>query len=277
MVKENVGDTMNDIRKRLRGKTVLITGASGGLGEQVAYQAAKQGASVIVTARNEERLRAVGKRCQELSGRESFAHVLDVGDRLQVLKVLNRIVGEADGKIDVLVNNAGFGLFEPALNTSYDVTEEMFRVNVLGLIQVTQKIALEMKRRRSGHIINISSQASKMATPKSAVYAGTKFAVRGYSNALRLELKPFGIKVTTVNPGPIKTEFFAKADKDGTYLAKIGRWALDAEAVAREIVDCMLTSKREINLPLLMEVGARLYAIFPRLGDFFASTIFDRK
>lgn len=268
---------MNEANKRLRGKTILITGASGGLGEQIAYQAARQGARVIVTARREEHLNAVREKCQQLSGREAFSYVLDVGNRLQVSKVLHRILGEADGKIDVLVNNAGFGLFEPALNTSYDVTEEMFRVNVLGLIQVTQKIALEMKRRRSGHIINISSQASKMATPKSAVYAGTKFAVRGYSNALRLELKSYGIQVTTVNPGPIKTEFFAKADKDGTYLAKIGRWALDADDVAKKVVACMLTKKREINLPLPMEVGARLYVAFPRMGDFLASTMFNRK
>ncbi|HKM42942.1 MAG TPA: SDR family oxidoreductase [Limnochordia bacterium] len=268
---------MSDKNQRLRGKIILITGASGGLGEQVAYEAARQGASVIVTARREERLIAVREKCRDLSGREAFSHVLDVGDRMQISKVLNRIVGETDGKIDVLVNSAGFGLFESALDTPTNVTEEMFRVNVLGLIQITQKVALAMKKRGSGHIINISSQAGKMATPKSAVYAGTKFAVRGYSNALRLELKPLGIYVTTVNPGPIKTEFFDKADQDGSYLARIERWALETEDVAKKIVECMLTNKREINLPRLMEVGSRFYVTFPRLGDYLASTIFNWK
>ncbi len=268
--------TMGYLDQRLKNKTILITGASGGLGEQVAYESARRGAVVIVTARREDRLIAVQERCTKFSGAESFAYVLDVGDRMQISKVLNRIIGEI-GKIDVLVNSAGFGLFEQALATPYGVTEEMFRVNVLGLIQISQKVALAMKQRGSGHIINISSQAGKMATPKSAVYAGTKFAVRGYSNALRLELKPFGIHVTTVNPGPIKTEFFHKADKDGSYLAKLNHWVLDPEDVARKIVDSMLTNRREINLPRLMEVGARLYTIFPHIGDYMASTIFNRK
>lgn len=263
--------------QRLRGKRVLITGASSGLGEQIAYEAARRGAVVIAAARREDRLLAVQEKCRELSNDEAFAYVLDVGDRMQVSKVLSRIIGEMDGTIDVLVNSAGFGLFEEALETSPNVTEEMFRVNVLGLIQITQRVVLEMKKRRRGHIINISSQAGKMATPKSAVYAGTKFAVRGFSNALRLELQPFGIYVTTVNPGPIATDFFQRADQDGSYLAKLKHWVLDPQQVAKSVVDCMLTRKREINLPRLMEVGARLYVLFPRLGDFLAGTIFDRK
>lgn len=268
---------MSNKERRLKNKTILITGASGGLGEQVAYEAARRGAIVIVTARREERLIAVRDRCMELSGREAFAHVLDVSDRMQISKVLSRILGEQGGKIDVLVNNAGFGLFQLALDTPPEIIEEMFRVNVLGLIQISQKVALEMKSRRFGHIINISSQAGKMATPKSAVYSGTKFAVRGFSNALRLELKPFGINVTTVNPGPIQTDFFGKADRDGSYLAQLKRWVLDSEYVAKQIVDSMLTNRREINLPPLMEVGARLYVLFPRFGDYLASTIFNRK
>jgi hypothetical protein len=274
---EKIGGTMSGFDERLKNKRVFITGASGGLGEQVAYEAARQGAIVLVAARREDRLMAVRERCTELSGRDAFAYVLDVGNRMQISKVLNRVIGEAGGKIDVLVNSAGFGLFEPALDTPPDVTEEMFRVNVLGLIQISQKVALEMKKRGTGHIINISSQAGKMATPKSAVYAGTKFAVRGYSNALRLELKPFGINVTTVNPGPIKTEFFDKADQDGSYLAKLNHWVLDPTDVAKKIVDNMLTNRREINLPPLMEVGSRLYTLFPRIGDRMACTIFNRK
>lgn len=271
-----VGATMGYGDQTLNEKVVLITGASSGLGEQVAYEAASRGAVVIVTARREARLIAVREKCKQLSGTHAFSHVLDVGDRLQVSEVLREIIDQV-GDVDVLVNNAGFGLFEQALDTPQSVTEEMFSVNVLGLIQITQKVAAEMQKRRQGHIINIASQAGKMATPKSAVYAATKFAVRGYSNALRLELKPFGVYVTTVNPGPIATEFFGKADTDGSYLAKLGRWVLDPTVVARKIVDSMFTKKREINLPFLMEAGARVYALFPRLGDHLASTIFNRK
>src|SRR5690606_5732016 len=103
------------------------------------------------------------------------------------------------------------------------------------LIHITKLTALRMTKRGSGHIINIASQAGKMATPKSAVYAATKFAVRGYSNALRLELRPFGIYVTTVNTGPMHTNFFNQADPTGSYLNKIARWVLDPQVVAKKV------------------------------------------
>lgn len=141
----------------------------------------------------------------------------------------------------------------------------MFQVNVLGLIRLCREVGGDEKKGR-GHIINIASQAGKTATPKSAVYAGTKFAVRGYSNALRLELKQYGISVTTVNPGPIRTDFFAKADPDGSYLAKLGRWVLDPGRAAELIVESMLTNRREINLPWPMELGARFYVLFRGWG-----------
>lgn len=267
---------MDRTNKILRNKVVLITGASGGLGEQVAYQVAKQGAIPVLTARREKELLAVRNRCLELSAPKAFAFVMNVGNSREVSEVLSKIKAEV-GFIDVLVNNAGFGVFREALDTSQVITEEMFRVNVLGLIQVTKTIALDMKNSGSGHIINISSQAGKMATPKSAVYAATKFAVRGYTNALRLELKPFGVYVTTVNSGPIATDFFKNADQGGDYLAKLNRWVLDSVDVADKIVACMFTNRREINLPRLMEIGARYYVLFPRIGDYFASTIFNRK
>lgn len=123
------------------------------------------------------------------------------------------------------------------------ITEEMFWVNVLGLVQITQILALKMREQGEGHIINIASQASKVATPKSAVYAATKFAVRGYSNGLRLELKPLGILVTTVNTGPLRTDFFTRADQSGTYLEKLDKWVLEPDKVALRIVDSMLTKK----------------------------------
>lgn len=261
---------------RVRGKVVLITGASGGLGEQVAYAAAKRGAVVVATARRVERLQAVQERCRELSGGTAYAYALDVTDRQQVKGVLQR-VGTDVGPVDVLVNSAGFGLFAEALDTAAQVTEDMFQVNVLGLIRLCREVGGEMRKRGRGHIINIASQAGKTATPKSAVYAGTKFAVRGYSNALRLELKQYGISVTTVNPGPIRTDFFAKADPDGSYLAKLGRWVLDPGRVAELIVESMLTNRREINLPWPMELGARFYVLFPRLGDFLTRTLFNFK
>lgn len=134
---------------RVRGKVVLITGASGGLGEQVAYAAAKRGAVVVATARRVERLQAVQERCRELSGGTAYAYALDVTDRQQVKGVLQR-VGTDVGPVDVLVNSAGFGLFAEALDTADQVTEDMFQVNVLGLIRLCREVGGEMRKRAAG-------------------------------------------------------------------------------------------------------------------------------
>lgn len=267
---------MEGYQKKLHGKVVLITGASGGLGEQIAHKAAAHGATVVVAARRQERLKAVRDRCAQLSGQPAYAYALDASKKEEIDAVVDKVIRDV-GTIDVLVNCAGFGLFAPAIEMDWEITAEMFQVNVFGTMHLSQRVAKHMLTRGGGQIINIASQAGKMATPKSAVYASTKFAVLGYSNALRLELQPHGVQVTAVNTGPIRTDFFQEADPSGEYLDKLGRWVLEPDYVARKVVDSMLTSKREINLPWMMEVGARLYVLFPRLGDYLARTIFARK
>ena len=119
----------------------------------------------------------------------------------------------------------------------------MFEVNILGMMVLTQKFAIDMAERRQGHIINIASMAGKMATAKSTVYSATKFAVLGFSNALRLELKPLGVAVTTVNPGPIETNFFDKADPSGSYLEKVGQIVLEPAKLAKYVNPQYETSK----------------------------------
>jgi len=260
----------------LSGKVVLITGGSSGLGEQIAYQAAAAGAEVAVAARRLERLLKVRDNCAKLSGGAAHAVVMDAADPEQIkaafLEVLDKF-----GRIDVLVNNAGFGWFAEAVDMDMNIAEDMFRVNVLGLMHMTKLAAQHMQKRRQGHIINIASQGGKTATPKSTCYSATKAAVIAYSNALRLELKPYGVYVTTVNPGPINTDFFAFADASGQYLKRVGFVVLDAEQVAQKVVGTMGRPCREINLPKVMEVGARLYTVFPRLGDFLVRHLFDLK
>lgn len=262
--------------KSLNDKVILVTGASSGLGEQIAYLSVKQGATVVVAARRLERLLQVQKRCASYSGGDASAFKLDISDREQTKQVIEAVYSQ-HGKIDVLVNNAGFGIFSEALEFDVDMIESMFQVNVLGLMYITQLVGQKMAVRKQGHIINIASQGGKMATPKSSVYSATKFAVIGFSNALRLELKPLNIHVTTVNPGPIRTTFFDNADKSGEYLRSVGRFILAPELVAEKVVAAMGTSKREINLPFTMELASRLYNLFPHIGDYLAGTIFNRK
>ncbi|MGC6767696.1 SDR family NAD(P)-dependent oxidoreductase [Enterococcus sp. LJL128] len=260
----------------LNDKIVVVTGGSAGLGEQICYGAARRGAIVVVCARRINLIGKVKETCEELSGKPAFAFQLDISDPENVDHVIERIQSEV-GRPDVLVNNAGFGIFEDFLTTDLSIAHEMFRVNVLGMMVFTQKIALQMAEANSGHIINIASMAGKMATPKSTIYSATKFAVLGFSNALRLELKPLGIAVTTVNPGPIATEFFDKADPSGEYLESMGLFVLDPKKLGTEVARTMGTTRREINRPGIMEAAARFYTVMPHLGDLLAGTIFNKK
>ena len=166
---------------------------------------------------------------------------LDVANPNDVKEVFEQIAREI-GEVDVLVNNAGYGIFKEAIETDVYEAKAMFDVNVLGLMACTSSVLPMMKRRKSGHIINIASQAGKMATPKSSLYSATKFAVLGYSNALRMELKNDHVFVTTVNPGPIATNFFETADESGNYVKSIEKFMLKPEDVARKIVAAMFTT-----------------------------------
>lgn len=262
--------------QNLANKVVLVTGASSGLGEQICYQAAKQGAIIIACARSVDKLQQVKERCEELSQNHCYAFKVDMSDA-QSIEYLVQAIYANEKNIDVLVNCAGFGYFEDFIDFDMNQARQMFEVNILGMMLLTQKIAAKMVLRQAGHIINIASMAGKMATPKSTIYSATKFAVIGFSNALRLELKPFGIHVTTVNPGPIETNFFNIADPNGGYLDKIGAMVLQADVLAKEIVNTFGKNKREINRPRLMNTAAFFYQVFPTIGDYLAGGIFNKK
>lgn len=262
--------------KDLTNRVVLITGASSGLGEQVAYQAAKKGAIVVGCARRKDKLEKVMSVCRTISGKLAYAYEVDLSHPHQIEKVIDE-VEENIGPIDVLVNDAGFGFMKKALDFRMDIAERMFRVNVLGLMYITKYTALRMAERKRGMIVNVASLGGKISTPKSSVYSATKAAVIAYSNALRLELKPLGISVLTVNPGPIRTAFFEIADETGEYINNVKWMALNPEIVAEKIVNAIGTRKRELNMPYYMELAHHGYQLFPWLGDYLAGGVFNKK
>ncbi|BDP53471.1 short-chain dehydrogenase [Enterococcus faecium] len=260
----------------LEDKVVLVTGSSGGLGAQICYEAAKQGAIVISCARRMAFVEGVRDECRRLSGKEAYAFKVDVSNPESVDELYEKVMEEV-GRVDILVNNAGFGIFEDFLTfatTSISSETSLMRRKARVL---TQKFAIVPTFTRQGHIINIASMAGKMATAKSTVYSATKFAVLGFSNALRLELKPLGVAVTTVNPGPIETNFCDKADPSGSYLEKVGQIVLEPAKLAKMIVRNMRHPKREINQPFILEVASKFYTLFPTIGDYLASGIFNKK
>ncbi|KMY50689.1 SDR family NAD(P)-dependent oxidoreductase [Peribacillus loiseleuriae] len=261
---------------RLHNKCVVITGASGGIGKEIAKKAAEQGARVVLLARNTDKLEELRNELNNQYGDVAYAYTLDVSDMKKIVNVFTDIYAHI-GEIDVLVNNAGYGTFKEVDETDTEEIQAMFRVNVIGLMACTKMVVPAMKRRKSGHIINVASMAGKIATPKSTLYSSTKFAVIGYSNALRLELMRDGIRVTTVNPGPIQTNFFDIADESGTYVKNIEKFILQPAYVADKIVAAMLTKKREINLPRFMNAISKMHTLFPNTVETLGKNAFFKK
>ncbi|MCL6587976.1 MAG: SDR family oxidoreductase [Anoxybacillus sp.] len=259
----------------LAGKHVVITGASGGLGERMAYEVAKRGGIPVLLARNEEKLARISEKIKATYGVPCRYERLDVSDLAAVEAVFQQLVQEIE--IDVLVNNAGFGVFRYVEDIDLQETEAMFAVNVCGLIACTKIVYQQMMKRRKGHIINVASQAGKIATPKSSVYAATKHAVLGFTNSLRMEAAQYGIFVTAVNPGPIETNFFSVADATGDYVKNVKRWMLQADDVARPVVDAMMTPTREVNMPRWMNAGSKLYQLFPSFIEAIGKNAFFKK
>jgi short-subunit dehydrogenase len=260
----------------LKKKNIIITGASGGIGLAVAEKCAARGANLILLARRLDKLEEIKQDLEQRYAVTVHVYQLDVSHTGEIQKVFSTIITDL-GRVDVLVNNAGFGSFRYAHEATIEEIKGMFSVNVVGLMACTSMVLPVMKKQKSGHIINIASMAGKIATPKSSVYSATKHAVLGYSNSLRMELADENVFVTTVNPGPIATNFFDIADEGGTYVKNVQRYMLQPDFVAKKITDAMLTKTREINLPRWMNAGSILFALFPNLFEKAGKKAFNKK
>jgi uncharacterized protein len=256
----------------LNNKRVWITGAGSGIGAEVARQLAQRGAIPILTGRNEAKLQAAA---DSIGGRPAI-YRLDVTDNEQVRAVACRIA-EEHGGIDVLLNNAGFGMFERFEDAPLEHFEAMMDTNYMGIVRCTQAVLPQMRKQGSGHIVNVASIAGKLGTPKSTGYSASKHAVLGLTNALRMELKGTGIAVSAVNPGPIDTPFFEKADPEGNYVRNVRWFMMTPERVAREIVKVIDKRKAEVDLPFTAAFGVKLVQLFPTAANKLAGRLFDRK
>jgi len=179
----------------------FITGASRGFGALIAKEALDSGDTVVATARDPS---AITKR---LGTHERLLAVrLDVTSEMQAYEAVGQAV-KAFGRIDVLVNNAGYGLLGAIEEASAKETEQVFGTNVFGLLSITRAVLPHMRRQRAGHVINLSSVGGYTGYPGWGVYGATKFAVEAISEALAAEVAPLGIKVTVVEPGFFRTDF----------------------------------------------------------------------
>jgi NADP-dependent 3-hydroxy acid dehydrogenase YdfG len=171
-----------------------------------------QGARVVATARKVDGLKELETRYPETA----LVAAMDVTDQAQVEAAVRAAV-KGFGRVDVLVNNAGYGMVGAVEESAEGEYRPMFETNVFGLIKVTQAVLPQMRKQGSGHVVNLSSIGGLVATPGFGLYNATKFAVEGLSEALAQELQPLGIGVTIVEPGPFRTKFLGKAGGDAAH------------------------------------------------------------
>ncbi len=245
----------------LQDKVIVITGASSGIGAQTAILLAKYGAIPVLLARSKAKLEKVGNQIKS----EHALYVMDITSTEQVNDIMEKVLAQY-GKIDVLINNAGFANFESFQKSTLNSYEEMMNVNYLGLVRCTQAVLPSMLDRDQGHIINIASIAGKVGVAKSAGYVASKHAVIGFTNSLRQDMisasKP--IYVSALNPGPVKTAFFDIADPSGDYLKNLPGWfILDPEKVAKAILQIIIHKKTEKSIPRIAGFAVWLMNVIP--------------
>lgn len=253
-------------------KIAIITGASSGVGAETARLLAKNGFIPIMMARSIDKLKQVSATIES----EHEIYQLDVTSSEQVTLVIKEVLKKYK-QVDILINNAGFGVFGPFYNSSNEDYYNMINTNYMGTVRCTKAILSSMIDNKEGHIINIASIAGIIPTAKSAGYAATKSAVIGFSKALRQELKNSGVKVSVINPGPIKTPFFDNADPTGNYVKKVEKYILKPEQVAEEVLKVISTKKNQVNIPVLFNIGVKFYNICPNLFEKSIGKFTDKK
>lgn len=262
----------------LKGKVVLITGASSGFGMDAARLFAYEGCSVILAARRIERLQELAASIQAQGG-EAFAVPVDVADRREI-EIMVDTVTDLYGQIDILFNNAGFGrlAWHENMSAERDI-ETQIAVNLLGVIQVSHAVLPGMLKRRSGHIINMSSVAGWIAPPTYTVYSASKYGVRGYTDALRREVQPFGVHVSGIYPGPAKTEFGQHTGDHPMRKSPLRRYfrSMTSEEVAERVVELAKHPRRAVIMPWYYKIAIWADWYMPWLVDWITMSVLTKR
>lgn len=257
-----------------KNKTVLITGASSGIGKQTAIEFAKKGANLILVARRKQKLESV---VQELKKFQTSVIVCpcDVSKKDQV-KEMSKIVLEKFDSIDVLVNNAGFAIYGSVSDLSIEEIESQMETNYFGMMYCIKNFLPSMLEKKSGHIVNVASVAASMGLPGIAPYCASKFAMLGFSEGLKHELKNSGIGITVVSPIMVKTDFFDHPSFEN--MPKHSTTSLNSKTVANAILKAANSPRLEIIVPSVVRGAVWLkntfpYFINPILGKSFKNQL----
>ncbi|MHA7733528.1 SDR family NAD(P)-dependent oxidoreductase [Nitrosopumilus sp. S6] len=242
-----------------KNKTILITGASSGIGKQSAIEFAKLGANIILVARRKEKL-------DELENDLKKFNVLtlvckcDISNKEQV-KEMSMTVLEKFDSIDVLVNNAGFAIYGSVKDLSIDEIESQMETNYFGMMYCIKNFLPSMLEKKSGHIVNVASVAASFGLPGIASYCASKFAMLGFSEGLKHELHGTGVGITVVSPIMVRTDFFDHPSFEK--MPKYSPMSLSSKTVAKAILKAANSSRLEIIVPSVVRSAVWLKHTFP--------------
>ena len=251
----------------LSGKVVVVTGASMGIGEAIAKEFVDRGASVVFSSRDLSRAEAARQRVGGAA--RTIALTCDVTKRSEIEKLLAQTLSRFQ-RVDVWVNNAGYGLMDSVESMDMQQCRRMFDTNLFGTIDAMQLVIPIMKKQREGTIINIASTAGHIAVPFMAAYCASKHAMRAMGNAARVELRGTGVNVLTVCPGYISTDFSVNAvkGKERLRLGAAVKRRITADRVAKTVLRGYVGRKRELSVPWRDYIVIKLYENLPSLVDF---------
>ncbi len=261
-----------------KNKIVLITGASSGIGKQTALEFAKKGANLILVARRKDKLELVAKELEKFHT-TILVCSCDVSNKDQV-KEMSKIVLEKFDTVDILVNNAGFAIFGPVSDLSIDEIESQMETNYFGMIYCIKNFLPIMLNKKSGHIVNVASVAASFGLPGIASYCASKFAMLGFSEGLKHELKDTGIGITVVSPIMVRTNFFDHPSFEK--MPKYSPTSLSSKTVANAILKASNSPRLEIIVPSVVRSAVWMkntfpYFINPLLGKFFKNMLNSKK
>jgi short-subunit dehydrogenase len=244
----------------IRGKTVVITGASSGIGRATALEMARRGAHVVLGARRLDQLDEVAAACRALG-----VHATTVATDVTKPADCVRLIASA-GVVDVLVNNAGFAVFDAIADADVDVFREMMDTNYFGAVHMTQAVLPQMLTRGAGTIVNVASICGIMGYAQMGGYCASKFALVGFTEALRDEVLGRGVRVALVCPGTTNSEFFVRADKHKMPGAARLLPAVSSERAARAVCNAAEDGRYRRILPMFAALYMRLKELFPRFA-----------
>jgi short-subunit dehydrogenase len=263
-------------RKKFKGKIVLVTGASSGIGRQASLDFSNNGAqSIILVARSRSKLEDLEKIIQAKFAIMTTVYPCDVSKKAEVLRMGREILNRF-GYIDILVNNAGFGLYGKVQSHSIEQIESTFFTNYLGTVNCTKVFLDSMITRKSGRIVNVASAAASFGVAGLSAYCASKYAVLGFSESLSYELHGTGVRLTVVSPIGVKTDFFNNRTFGGRIPNYTG-FILEPKTVSNAILAAASSSRFEIIVPFYMRAGVWIKHTFPFIVKPIIGSLFRRE